>query len=76
MPNGRPSRPRTRAPAPAPEFPLLAIFAGLIVAAMVPICLVTSAPSTVTLITAVATVAGFAMTAVTAILARLIGTES
>jgi len=60
---------------PVPEFPLLAIFAGLIVVAMVPICLVIAAPSTVTLIAALATVAGFAV-ALTALLARLIGTES
>src|SRR4051794_25592110 len=61
-------------PAPAPEFPLLAIFAGLIVVAMVPICLVLVAPSMLTLIVAVATVAGFAI-AVTALLARMIGSE-
>jgi len=64
----------TPEPQPVPEFPLLAIFAGLIVVAMVPICLVIAVPSTVTLIVALATVAGFAV-ALTALLARLIGTE-
>jgi len=59
---------------PAPEFPLLAIFAGLIVVAMVPICLVIAAPSTLTLIAALATVAGFAI-AVTVLLSRMIGSE-
>ena len=61
-------------PQPAPEFPLLAIFAGLIVVAMVPICLMIAVPSTVSLIAALATVAGFAI-AITALLARLIGSE-
>jgi hypothetical protein len=61
-------------PQPAPEFPLLAIFAGLIIVAMIPICLVIAVPTTVTLIVAVATVAGFAV-AITALLARLIGPE-
>jgi hypothetical protein len=59
---------------PAPEVPLLAVFAGLIVVAMIPISLVIAAPSIVTLVAAVATVAGFAI-AVTALLARMIGPE-
>jgi hypothetical protein len=59
---------------PDPEVPLLAVFAGLIVVAMVPISLVIAAPSIVTLVAAVATVAGFAI-AVTALLARMIGPE-
>ena len=69
--HGRPPAPAPETK-PAPEFPLLMIFAGLIVVAMVPICLVIAAPSTVTLVAALAVVAGFAI-AVTALLARLIG---
>ena len=64
----------TPEPTPAPEFPLLAIFAGLIVVAMVPICLVIAVPTTLTLIAAVATVIAFAI-AITALLARMIGAE-
>ena len=64
------------APAPepqsAPEFPLLAIFAGLIVAAMVPIGLVIAFPSILTLIAALTTVIVFAI-AISALLARMIG---
>ena len=60
---------------PAPEFPLLPIFAGLIVVALVPISLVIAAPSIVTLVAALATVAGFAI-AITALLAHMIGPES
>lgn len=62
-------------PTPAPEFPLLAIFAGLIVVAMVPISLMIAAPSIVTLVAALVTVAGFAI-AVTVLLARMIGPEA
>ena len=61
-------------PQPAAEFPLLAIFAALIVVALVPICLVIAVPSTIALIAAVATVAGFAI-ALTALLTRMIGSE-
>ena len=53
---------------PAPEFPLLAIFAGLIVVAMVPICLVIAVPSIAHAVAALATVSCFAI-AVSAMLA-------
>jgi hypothetical protein len=66
------------APAPeprtAPDLPLLAIFAALIIVAIVPISLVIAAPSMLTLIIALVTVAGFAI-AVTVLLARMIGPE-
>jgi hypothetical protein len=68
-------------PAPAPESrpeaesPLLAIFAALIVVAMVPICLVIAVPSTLTLVAALGTVIAFAI-AVTWLLARIIGPEA
>ena len=64
----------TPEPTTAPEFPLLAIFAGLIVVAIVPIALVIAAPSIVTLVAALATVAVFAI-AISALLARIIGPE-
>jgi hypothetical protein len=65
----------THEPAPAPEVPLLAIFAGLIVVAVVPIGLVIAAPSMLTLIVALGTVIAFAIL-VTWMLARMIGPES
>ena len=61
-------------PKPAPEFPLLAIFAALIVVAIVPIALVIAMPSMVTLIAALGTVIAFAV-AITWMLARIIGPE-
>jgi VIT1/CCC1 family predicted Fe2+/Mn2+ transporter len=67
-------------PAPDPETqstaesPLLAVFALLIIVAIVPIGLVIAMPSTLTLIVAVGTVIAFAA-AVTWMLARLIGPE-
>jgi VIT1/CCC1 family predicted Fe2+/Mn2+ transporter len=64
----------TPEPASPPETPLLAVFAGLIVAAIVPIALVIAVPSTITLIVAVTTVIVFAAI-VTWMLARMIGPE-
>jgi len=61
-------------PVPAPEVPLLAIFAGLIVVAVVAIGLVIAVPSTLTLIAALGTVIAFAIL-VTWMLARMIGPE-
>ena len=61
-------------PKPTPEVPLLTIFAGLIVVAIVPIGLVIAEPSTLTLIAALATVIVFAG-AVTWMIARIIGPE-
>jgi hypothetical protein len=61
-------------PKDAPEFPLLAIFAALIVIAMVPIGLVIAAPSAITVAAALGTVIGFAI-AIAAVLARIIGPE-
>jgi hypothetical protein len=67
-------------PAPAPESqntaesPLLAVFALLIVVAIVPIGLVIAMPSMVTLIAALGTVIAFAVV-VTWMLARIIGPE-
>ena len=61
-------------PQPTPEFPLLVIFAALIVVAIVPIALVIAMPSTVTLIAALGTVIAFAL-AITWMLARIIGPE-
>ena len=61
-------------PQPAPEFPLLAIFAALIVIAVVAIGFVIALPSTATLIAALGTVIAFAI-AVTWMLARIIGSE-
>ena len=61
-------------PQPAPEFPLLAIFAALIVVAVVAISLMIAMPSTGTLIAALGTVIAFAV-AVTWMLARIIGPE-
>ena len=58
-----------------PEFPLLPIFAGLIVVAMIPICLVIAVPSVLTLIAALVTVIVFAI-AVCWMLARIIGPEA
>ena len=62
-------------PTTAPEVPLLAIFAGLIVVAVVAIGLVIAMPSTVTLIAALGTVIAFAVL-VTWLLARMIGPEA
>ena len=62
-------------PTPAPESPLLAIFAALIIVAIVPIALVIASPSTLTLIVALATVIGFAIL-VTWLLSRMIGPEA
>ena len=67
--------PHTAALLPRPEFPLLAIFAGLIVVAMIPICLVIAVPSVLTLIAALATVIVFAI-AVCWMLGRIIGPEA
>ncbi len=64
----------TTDPQPAPEFPLLAIFAALIVVAVVAIGFVIAMPSTVTLIAALGTVIAFAV-AITWMLARIIGEE-
>ena len=60
---------------PAPEFPLLAIFAALIVVSVVVISLVIAMPSTITLIAALGTVIAFAI-AITWMLARIIGPEA
>ena len=64
----------THEPTPAPEVPLLAIFAALIVFAVVAISLVIAFPTTLTLIAALGTVIGFAIL-VTWMLARMIGPE-
>jgi hypothetical protein len=64
----------THEPAPTPETPLLAVFAALIIVAVVPIGLVIAAPSTLTLIAALGTVIAFAIL-VTWMLARMIGPE-
>ena len=61
-------------PAPAPESPLLAVFAALIVVAIIPIGLVIAAPSLLTLIAAIGTVIAFAIV-VCWMLARIIGPE-
>ena len=61
-------------PQPAPEFPLLAIFAALIVVSVVVISLVIAIPSTVTLVAALGTVMAFAI-GITWMLARIIGPE-
>jgi hypothetical protein len=61
-------------PQPAPESPLLAIFAALIVIAVVAISLMIAMPSIGTLILALGTVIAFAI-AVTWMLARIIGPE-
>jgi hypothetical protein len=65
----------TPEPESAPESPLLAVFAVLIVVAIVPIGLVIASPSTVTLVAALGTVIAFAVL-VTWMLARLIGPEA
>ena len=59
---------------PTPEFPLLAIFAALIVVSVVVISLVIAMPSTVTLIAALGTVIAFAA-AIAWMLGRIIGPE-
>ena len=59
---------------PTPEFPLLAIFAALIVVSVVVISLVIAMPSMVTLVAALGTVIAFAV-AITWMLARIIGPE-
>ena len=59
---------------PTAESPLLAIFAALIVVAIIPIALVIAVPSTVTLVAAIGTVIAFAIL-VTWLLARMIGPE-
>jgi len=64
----------THEPVSAPETPLLAGFALLIIVAVVAIGLVIAIPSTVTLIVAFGTVIGFAVL-VTWMLARMIGSE-
>jgi hypothetical protein len=64
----------TNEPVPAPETPLLAIFAVLIIVAVVAIGLVIAAPSMLTLFVALGTVIGFAVL-VTWMLARMIGPE-
>jgi hypothetical protein len=64
----------THEPTPAPEVPLLAIFAGLIVVAVVAIGIVIAVPTTLTLIGAIGTVIAFAIL-VTWVLARMIGPE-
>jgi len=61
-------------PQPTPEFPLLAIFAALIVVSVVAISLVIAMPSMVTLIAALGTVIAFAV-AITWMLARIIAPE-
>ena len=61
-------------PAPTPESPLLAVFAALIVVAIIPIGLVIAAPSLLTLIAAIGTVIVFAIV-VCWMLARIIGPE-
>jgi uncharacterized RDD family membrane protein YckC len=65
----------THEPAPAPETPLLAIFAVLIIVAVVAIAAVIAAPSMLTLLIALGTVIGFAIL-VTWMLARMIGPEA
>ena len=64
----------THEPTPAPEVPLLAIFAALIVVAVVAIGLMIAVPTMVTLIVAIGAVIGFAIL-VTWMLARMIGPE-
>ena len=61
-------------PQPTPESPLLAVFAALIVVAVVAISVMIAMPSMVTLIAALGTVIAFAV-AVTWMLARVIGPE-
>jgi uncharacterized membrane protein len=58
----------------APEFPLLGIFAFLIVLATAVIGVMLATPSTLTLVAALATVVAFAI-GVTYLLARIIGEE-
>ena len=65
----------THEPTPAPEVPLLAIFAGLIVVAVVAISLMIAVPTTVTLLVAFGSVIAFAIL-VTWMLARMIGPEA
>ena len=65
----------TNEPKPAPEVPLLAIFAGLIVVAVVAISLMIAVPTTVTLLVAFGSVIAFAIL-VTWMLARMIGPEA
>jgi hypothetical protein len=57
-----------------PEFPLLGLFAVLVIVALIPICLVIAVPSTVTVVVALVTVIGFAV-AIAAVLSRIIGPE-
>ena len=64
----------THEPVSAPETPLLAIFAALIIVAVVAIGLVIAMPSTLTLIAAMGTVIASAIL-VTWMLARMIGSE-
>ena len=64
----------THEPVSAPETPLLAIFAALIIVAVVAIGLVIAIPSTLTLIAAMGTVIASAIL-VTWLLARMIGSE-
>ena len=64
----------TTDPEPAPESPLLGLFALLIVIAMVPIGFVIAIPSALTVTLAVATVIAFAI-CIVAVLARIIGPE-
>ena len=64
----------TPEPAPTPEFPLLAVFAGLIILAVAAIGLVIAAPSMLTLAVALGTVIAFAIL-VTWMLVRIIGPE-
>ena len=64
----------THEPATVPETPLLAIFAALIIVAVVVIGLVIAVPSTLTLIAAMGTVIASAIL-VTWLLARMIGSE-
>ena len=61
-------------PQPAPESPLLAVFAVLIIVAVFAISLMIAMPSMVTLIAALGTVIAFAI-GVTWLLARIIGPE-
>ena len=65
----------THEPVSAPETPLLAIFAALIIVAVVAIGLVIALPSTLTLVVAMATVIGSAVL-VAWMLARMIGPEA
>lgn len=61
-------------PAPAPEVPLLGVFAALIIVAVVAICLVIAVPSVVTLAIALVTVLGGAGL-VAALLGRMMGED-